>query len=409
LQYQVLIAEGSPAILQLLLTGKADAVLGVGCLNSLEKCFDKLQIAGIPALAVPLHTSACQDSQTDIDWVMDMIRTPYQANVSGRILTPAECKLTPRSLQNLFDTLEPAAANVTAALAIGFLKRGGKFYRPYIMLAVFNVLTGQTLGNRIDDLPDYLLNTARTIEIFHKASLLHDDVEDDDPFRYGKPTLHRTHGTATAINAGDYLLGYGYQLIAKLRQSVAADIVTEMLAVLSMSHCRLSSGQGAELYWSQQTEVPPVTEVIKFYVGKTSPAFEAALCLGVLAAVQANGVDWDFYHRYKETFYRFTKHLGVAFQIKNDLADWQTDGANKVVAGGDALQNRPTLLRSLANGTGMQSLSVQEMYDMFVRQGVFEQADKLVRQFSDKAYETVQVIDHQPLRELLNQLVAITG
>jgi len=78
LGYRVLIAEGSPVVMQWILSGKTSAILGVGCLRSLEKAFEKLQLAGIPALAVPLHDSTCKNSTTDIDWVLEMIHTPFE-------------------------------------------------------------------------------------------------------------------------------------------------------------------------------------------------------------------------------------------------------------------------------------------------------------------------------------------
>ncbi|MDR3183393.1 MAG: polyprenyl synthetase family protein [Planctomycetaceae bacterium] len=417
LHYQVLIAEGSPAVLQRILNGKAGAVLGVGCLDSLEKSFDKLQMSAVPALAVPLHTAACQEetgkpSATDLDWVIEMIQTPYKEDADT---TKETGTITPASLGKLFHSLKPNTDSHAAALAFDVLTRGGKFYRPFITLSVYNALNGDNHSLEIDDLPDWIKNTVRTIEVFHKASLIHDDVEDDDPFRYGQATLHRTHGIAAAINAGDYLIGYGYQLLAELRHSISSDIVTEMFAVLSQSHCRLCSGQGAELYWTQRKETPPPPDVLKFYVEKTSPAFESALYLGVLAAIQSGGTDWDFYRRHQPALYRLAKHLGAAFQIRNDLDDWKADSANKIVTGGDALRNRPTLLRSLAavreaDRKVITSGSVEELHRLFVQREIFTQAEQLIRQFSAKSREAVQTIEHPALQKLLNQFIeTITG
>ena len=92
LGYHVLIAEGSPIVMQWILSGRISAILGVGCLRSLEKAFEKLQLAGIPALAVPLHASMCNDSTTDIDWVLEMIQTPFE---------PADPKDVPPSYVHL--------------------------------------------------------------------------------------------------------------------------------------------------------------------------------------------------------------------------------------------------------------------------------------------------------------------
>ena len=81
LGYHVLIAEGSPVVMQWILSGKTSAILGVGCLRSLEKAFEKLQLSGIPAVAIPLHTATCKDSTTDIEWVLEMINTPFEPAV----------------------------------------------------------------------------------------------------------------------------------------------------------------------------------------------------------------------------------------------------------------------------------------------------------------------------------------
>ncbi len=90
---------------------------------------------------------------------------------------------------------------------------------------------------------------AVSIESFHKASLVHDDIQDDDAFRYGQSTLHRDRGVPTAINVGDYLIGLGYRLVAKDAQELGSEVATDILARLSDAHTRLSEGQGAELLW----------------------------------------------------------------------------------------------------------------------------------------------------------------
>ena len=90
--------------------------------------------------------------------------------------------------------LPPLAA--TEAIARGFLAAGGKHSRPFITLAVYDALTGGagTLADgaeHVARLPDAVKRIALAIEVFHKASLVHDDIEDDDWFRYGRPALHR--------------------------------------------------------------------------------------------------------------------------------------------------------------------------------------------------------------------------
>ncbi|NDB05852.1 MAG: polyprenyl synthetase, partial [Acidimicrobiia bacterium] len=105
--------------------------------------------------------------------------------------------------------------------------------RPFICLAAYDAaLADRIASGRQGPAADRA--SARTaavsIEIFHKASLVHDDIEDDDAMRYGRPTMHRVHGIPSAINAGDYLLGLGYRLIAGLGAACQdRDIVVDLL------------------------------------------------------------------------------------------------------------------------------------------------------------------------------------
>ena len=75
--YRVLVAEGSPVVMKIIVGGYVDAVVGVACLNVLEKAIDKVLLAGIPCMAVPLLSSDCRNTKVDEPWVDQMIRTPY--------------------------------------------------------------------------------------------------------------------------------------------------------------------------------------------------------------------------------------------------------------------------------------------------------------------------------------------
>ena len=76
--YRVLVAEGSPVVMKIIVGGYVDAVVGVACLNVLEKAIDKVLLAGIPCMAVPLLSSDCRNTKVDEPWVDQMIRTPYE-------------------------------------------------------------------------------------------------------------------------------------------------------------------------------------------------------------------------------------------------------------------------------------------------------------------------------------------
>ena len=296
--YKVLVAEGSPVVLKIIVSGYVDAVVGVACLNVLEKAIDKILLAGIPCMAVPLLSSDCRNTSVDDDWVYQMINvqppesTPitrsylHLIRAANNMFEPAMLdKLAPRirkspRLSELngqgLTSIDPISG--TEALAYDFLSKGGKYSRPFITLAVYDALRGgqATLpdgAEKIEDFSPSVLRTAMSIETFHKASLVHDDIEDDDSFRYGDPTLHHEHGTATAINVGDYLIGMGYRLVSQETESLGAEAAAGILHTLADAHTKLSEGQGAELLWrdSRDKQLQPI-DALKIYALKTAPA-----------------------------------------------------------------------------------------------------------------------------------------
>ena len=131
-------------------------------------------------------------------------------------------------------------------------------------------------------LSDMVRRAAISIESFHKASLVHDDIQDSDEFRYGRPTLHIAHGVPTAINVGDFLIGLGYRLVSRDTEALGAAAAADILNKLADAHTKLSEGQGAELVWrdSRDKRLSP-NEALKIYALKTAPAFEAAMYCGL--------------------------------------------------------------------------------------------------------------------------------
>ena len=71
--YKVLVAEGSPVVLKIIVSGYVDSIVGVACLNVLEKAIDKILLAGIPCMAVPLLSSDCRNTSVDEAWVREML------------------------------------------------------------------------------------------------------------------------------------------------------------------------------------------------------------------------------------------------------------------------------------------------------------------------------------------------
>jgi geranylgeranyl diphosphate synthase, type II len=425
LGYKVLVSEGTPIVLKIIVSGHVDAIVGVACLNVLEKAFDKVLLAGIPCIATPLLSSNCKNTSVDNDWVFESIglHTPpveaktktyvHLMRAANRMFEEPELtRLVPKARAGGTDPLQKHEA-----IAYDFLARGGKRSRPFITLAAYDALKGAAgrLGESGWELPDPVKHAAIAIETFHKASLIHDDIEDDDAYRYGQETLHRVHGTGVAINLGDYLIGLGYRLVSRDRKELGAETAADILDKLADAHLKLSEGQGAELLWRDaENQALTTLDALKIYALKTSPAFEAALYSGVRLAGPAE--------KYDKLIADFSRNIGVAFQILNDIKDWTGDEDNKLVAGQDVLAARPTLLFALAleGGTPGQraellhlirksrdgaEVPMNRVRDLYFAAKVFEKADKLVDKFRAKAESLADDVEPTEFRELLYYLV----
>jgi geranylgeranyl pyrophosphate synthase len=446
LGYKVLVSEGTPIVLKIIVSGHVDAIVGVACLNVLEKALDKVLLAGVPCVAAPLLSSNCRSTSVDDDWVSELIdlRTePPKAKTktyvhlmrsAHQLFESQELeRLAPRSRQRAggashdpghrgVDTpRSPDPLAIHESIAYDWLAQGGKRSRPFITLAAFDALKGAP-GTQSEEgvaFSDSVRRAAVAIETFHKASLVHDDIEDDDTFRYGRETIHRQHGVNTAINVGDYLIGLGYRLVSRERKELGSECTADILDRLADAHLKLSEGQGAELLWrdAEDQRLTPL-ETLKIYALKTAPAFEAALYTGLRLAGPMD--------KYEKIVPEFSKNLGIAFQIINDLKDWEADNDNKLLTGQDALGARPTLLLALAleglDATDRHELmgflkrptdrgvaAARETLDciraLFQRAGVFDKAELLIDKFRARAEAVADDVEPTGLRELLYFLV----
>ena len=438
LGYKVLIAEGTPAVVEIVLSGGADAILGVACLDSLEKAFGRLVDLGIPHVALPLLVDGCRDTVAELDVVRHWLRAhrgPTCARTRSYVplLRAGEAIFGDGSLDAVLaghvnldhahaeaSTLGPMVG--TEALAVDWLRCGGKRFRPFITLASYAALVHGTgaldpTADLTASFPLAVQRAAVAIEALHKASLVHDDIEDDDLFRYGRRTLHRSHGVATAINVGDYLVGLGYRLAASTREEFGTACSADMVARLSEAHQRLCRGQGAELLWrGRSPEVMRPLDLLSVYALKTAPAFEAAMYCGVRMALAQQGSPDE-----ATDLRPFARYLGVAYQVLNDLKDWDRDDQDKIVAGQDSLAARPTVLLAFALDAGddasnaelldivaddtPEQTKLHRLRDIYLARGVFDKADRLVQKYRERARAEADASGPPELRELMHFVV----
>jgi len=330
LGYAVLVAEGAAIVMALIRSRNIEAVVGVSCLAALEAIYPLMESAAIPGIAIPLLCGGCANTVVDTDWVWDSIRltsTEGRQRVNLETLRgEVEGWFAPKALEA---ALGPAESR-TEQVARQWLAKSGKRWRPLLVAAAYQALREDPEA----PLPESLRKTAIAVECFHKASLIHDDIEDADAFRYGQKTLHEEYGVPFALNAGDFLLGEGYRLIAESRWP--PDRKSEMLRAAAGGHRDLSVGQGAELWWTRQPGPLASAEVIDIFRRKTAPAFEVALRLGALAADEDDGV--------RDVLRRYSEALGIAYQISDDLKDYSGEGDPD-----DLAAMRPSILLAIAH------------------------------------------------------------
>jgi geranylgeranyl diphosphate synthase type II len=308
LGYAVLVAEGSALVMALIQTGKIDAIIGVSCLSVLERAFPYMEAAAIPGIAIPLLQDDCKDTGVDIEWVWDMLHMSAEDKTRRLDLDALR-----REVQTWFEAdalraiLGPEDGSQTDRIARDWLARAGKRWRPFLTVCVWKALQDDPEAA----IPEALKKLAVAVECFHKASLIHDDIEDGDAERYGESALHVEHGVAVALNCGDLLVGEGYCLIAE--GGTPAGVQSRMLRIAARGHRTLCLGQGAELCWMGDPKPLSSLEVLRIFRQKTAPAFEVALQLGAALA----GADDDL----MRVLTKYSEALGIAYQIRDDLED----------------------------------------------------------------------------------------
>lgn len=195
---------------------------------------------------------------------------------------------------------------------------------------------------------------AAAVEMIHTYSLIHDDLPcmDNDDYRRGRLTNHKVYGEANAVLAGDALLTAAFHYIAKSELSAE----TRIRAVTVLSECAGELGMvgGQVLDMGSETRTCTEQEVLDIQSRKTGALIRAACVLGVLAG---NGTTEQIH-----AASMFAEHLGLAFQIRDDMLD--------------VIGNQQELGKAVG---------VDESKNTFVRLYGIEKCDELVRMHTQAA------------------------
>jgi geranylgeranyl diphosphate synthase type II len=221
---------------------------------------------------------------------------------------------------------------------------GGKRLRPALVMASAEAVGGD---------PALVLPAACSLELIHSYSLVHDDLPamDDDDFRRGRPTCHKVFGEAAAILAGDALLTLAFGVLAECK-GVRADSIARVLAEVAFAAGSrgLIGGQVVDTLSSDEEIDGRTLEYIHRH--KTGALYRASVRAGAILAGAAD--------RQLTALTGYAEHLGLAFQIKDDILDIE---GNEAVLGkpvGSDLKNKKATYPSLYGLAGSREKALRE-------------------------------------------------
>lgn len=277
------------------------------------------------------------------------------------------------------------------------IESGGKRLRPLLVL-----LSSRAAGYRQDE----HLKLAAVIEFLHTATLLHDDVVDTSDMRRGRSTANVRWGNAPSVLVGDFLYARAFEMMVELQNLRIMDVLSHATAVIAEGEVmQLMNVKNPDLDESQYMEV---------IHNKTAMLFEASSHTGALLA----GAD-----KTQETALKdYGKHLGLAFQLVDDVLDYRGDAeAMGKNVGDDLAEGKTTLPLIYAMEKGVeeerqlirQAIRKGGLDDLPAILGIVESSGALeytmakAREQAALAADCLNALPDSPYRESLNLLTEL--
>jgi geranylgeranyl diphosphate synthase type II len=272
---------------------------------------------------------------------------------------------------------------------------GGKRVRPLLTLIGCDVF---------DANPSEAIHAALAVELFHNFSLIHDDILDNAPLRRGNTTVHEKWNHNIALLSGDGMMVKAFEILAKSN----TNHVSKLLSLFSKTGLEVCEGQQYDMNFETQDQVS-VENYINMITYKTAVLLGCSLQMG---AICANASEENQKH-----LYEFGKHVGIAFQILDDVLDVYADDEKfgKQV-GGDIISNKKTFMLldafELANETQTKELNhllnskdisnsdkVKQVTALYNTLGVKELAIKEANKHTDIALKHLEDLDSNPSKK----------
>lgn len=277
-----------------------------------------------------------------------------------------------------------------------FSEHKGKMMRPLLTL-----LCAKLFG----EIDSRAIDTALSFEIFHNASLVHDDIVDESDERRGMPSVNFKYGNKVAVLAGDYMLALGLQMSANTRNAS----LTNLLAWAAQE---IVSGEFMQL---DNIEKQEISEEAYYSVIRAKTAALFAAC--AKAGAETAGASAEN----QDNLERFGELIGICFQIKDDVFDYVAGAEIGKPTGNDMLEGKLTLplihalqtdgdaeMMRLARAVKEGSVSPDEiayLVKFTVEHGGIDYAVETMEKFAAEARQLLQRYPDSPVRESLLQYV----
>jgi len=232
------------------------------------------------------------------------------------------------------------------------IESGGKRLRPLLVL-----LASQAAGYQKDD----HLKLAAVIEFLHTATLLHDDVVDTSDMRRGRSTANAKWGNAPSVLVGDFLYARAFEMMVELQSLPIMNVLSHATAVIA-------EGEVMQLMNVKNPDLSEDQYMVVIH-NKTAMLFEAASHTGALLA----GASREQENALKD----YGKHLGLAFQLVDDVLDYQGDAETMGKNVGDDLAEGKTtlpLIYAMANGSEAERQLIRQA----IRKGGLDDLPKVL-------------------------------
>lgn len=279
-------------------------------------------------------------------------------------------------------------ASIINDLGNYIIQSGGKRLRPLVVL-----LLSRACGYRGED----HIPLATVIEFIHTATLLHDDVVDNANSRRGQKTANNVWGNQAAVLVGDFLYSKSLQMLVTVNNSRITEVIANATNIMA-------EGEAFQLL---EQHNPKTTEedYLNIIRSKTARLFEAAAQSSAILANSGLEIETQMA--------QYGMHLGTAFQLIDDLLDYQTSSQTGKTSGNDLMEGKVTLplIYVLQNGSNKEIQMVEEairegdnqnfsiIQEIIKSCGAFEYTHRKAHSEIEKAKHVLSTLKASPYRE----------